>query len=167
MNITLIGMPGAGKSFFGVRLAENLSCRFIDVDKVIEKKKGFKLQQVIEKLGDEGFLKIEEETILNLGRLNNCVISPGGSVVYSKKAMRFLKKNSIVIFLDAPLESIKRRIANRSTRGIIGLRNKTLEELYEERLVLYRKYADATVKVPDDFNIDSILREIIRKTADK
>ncbi len=159
-NITLIGMTGAGKSVLGKQLAERLHYQFIDVDKLIEEQIGLKLQQILDKFGDEEFLKIEEKAVLNLGSIGHYVISPGGSIIYSSSAMTFLKSISKVVFLDASYENIKSKIPNLDTRGILGLKTKGLKKLYEERTPLYSKYADIIVKVSDDLNIDSFFNKI-------
>ncbi len=118
-NITLIGMAGAGKSVIGKRLAHVLHYEFIDIDEQIEKNFDLKLQGIVDRLGEQRFLEIEEQTILELGPLNHTVISPGGSAIYSKKAMAFLKDHSILIFLDAPFETIEKQISNLDSRGIV------------------------------------------------
>lgn len=161
MNITLIGMAGAGKSTVGKKLAKKLKYKFIDVDKIIEKKNKAKLQKLIDKFGDKKFIKIEENAVLSLKKPKNSIISPGGSAIYSKKAMKFLKKNSKIIYLNASFESINKRLKNKSARGIVGLKNKSLKALYKERLPLYKKYADLTVKIPKDFNICIVIKKII------
>jgi len=78
MNITFIGMSGVGKSIIGKELAKRLNYKFLDIDELIEEKIGLKLQQIIDNSGEKRFLEIEKKTILGLGRLDNCVISPGG-----------------------------------------------------------------------------------------
>lgn len=163
MNITLIGMPGVGKSILGQKLAKRLHYKFIDTDKIIEKKTGMKLQQIIDNWEEEGFLKIEQRVILELNKFKNRVISPGGSVVYSPKAIRFLKKNSLVVFLNASFANIKKRLKNQSTRGIVGMKNKNLETLFKERQILYKKYADVTVPITENFNMDLAVKNIIRE----
>ena len=50
-----------------------------------------------------------------------------------------------IIFLDVSLEEIRRRIENITERGIVGLRKHGLEELYRERIPLYRKYAHVVI----------------------
>ncbi|MFH0977998.1 MAG: shikimate kinase [Candidatus Woesearchaeota archaeon] len=163
MNITFIGMPGSGKSVLGKELARVLGYKFLDVDIIMEEKRKLKLQQILEKLGDEAFIRFEEQTILGLGKLKNCIISPGGSVVYSAKAMQFLKEKSTVIFLDCPLQGLKNRLTNASTRGIVGLKNKGLEALFKERIALYRKYVDITIKVSDNFDIETVMKTTLHR----
>ena len=161
MNITLIGMSGAGKSLVGKELAKKIKYDFIDIDKIIEKKNNLKLQRVIEKFGKQKFLNLEERTILDIDTTDLLVISSGGSVVYSEKAMTYLKTISKIVFLDAPLEDIKKRILDFSKRGIVGLED-GLEKIFDERYKLYKKHADITIKVPKIFNLNIIVNKIIK-----
>ncbi len=161
MNITLIGMAGAGKSTVGKALAKRLDYTFLDVDRLITEKAGVPLQVLIDKQGDSALIKFEEEAILNLGNMDNCIISPGGSVIYSEKAMGHLKKMSKIIFLDAPFRSIVKRIPNARKRGIVGLRDRSLKELFEERMILYQKYADFSIKLNGKENIPRVVERII------
>lgn len=154
-------MPGVGKSTIGKELAKKLDYKFIDTDKLIEKKFGLKLYKLIQNVGEDKFLEIEEKTNLELGKFNNCVISPGGSIVYSSKAMEFLKKSSIVIFLDSRIEIITKRLINQETRGIIGLK-KGLKNLFKERQELYKRYADIIIETAD--NPKKVVRDIIKIT---
>jgi shikimate kinase len=147
MNVTLIGMSGVGKSRIGHILAEKLNYRFIDVDRIIEEAQNRRLQDLVDCLGDERFLELEENAVLSLDGVKNSVIASGGSSVYSEKSMAFLKSISKVVFLDASLEEIKRRTHDFSGRGIVGLKAKGLEQVFLERQPLYRRYADITVDV--------------------
>lgn len=160
MNITLIGMSGVGKSHIGKLLADRLNYRFIDIDKIIEKESGKRLQTIVDCIGDEEFLKLEESAILGIGKISNSVICPGGSSIYSEKAMNFLKSASKIVFLNASLSEIKKRTPDFSRRGIVGLKEKGLEKLFEERLPLYRKYADTTVNLTN-LTDEAIIRTII------
>ncbi|MDW5550867.1 shikimate kinase [Methanosarcina sp.] len=161
MNITLIGMAGAGKSTIGRALAKHLGYTFIDVDHLIRKKTGMPLQTLIDKEGDVAFIRFEEEAILRIEQVERSVISPGGSVIYSEKAMTHLKTISKIIFLDTAFRSIAKRLPNARKRGIVGLRDRSLKELFEERVVLYQKYADFSIKLNGKENIQEITEKII------
>ena len=163
MNITLIGMAGVGKSLIGRALAKRLHYKFFDTDKIIEKNTKLRLQTIIDKLGEDKFLEIEEHAILKLDLGDRCILSPGGSVVYSKGAMKFLKKHTTVVFLKASFKNINNWISNKSERGIIGLKKEGLRKLFKERLPLYEKYADAIVRLPQDYNINCVVDSIINK----
>lgn len=161
MNITLIGMAGAGKSTIGRVLAKQLGYTFIDVDLLIKENTGMPLQALIDKQGDLALIKFEEEAILRLNQVDNCVISPGGSVVYSENTMQHLKEISKIIFLNAPFRIIIRRLPNARKRGIVGLRDRSLKELFEERMILYQKYADYSIKLKGKESIQETVRKII------
>ena len=143
-NLTLIGMPGAGKSTIGIILAKNLGLGFIDTDVLIQINRQKTLQQILDESDHLNLRAIEEEEILKLN-VNRHVIATGGSAAYSDKAMLHLQRISIVIFLEVSFLEIERRIRNFATRGIAKAKNQTFHELFDERQVLYKKYAELTV----------------------
>lgn len=143
-NITLIGMPGAGKSTIGIILAKTMSLGFVDTDILIQINRQQPLQQILDETGYLNLRQIEQEEILRLN-IDHQVIATGGSAVYSERAMQHLKKISTVVFLDVALDEICRRINNFDSRGIACADNQSFEELFAERLVLYRRYADLTI----------------------
>lgn len=145
LNITLIGMPGAGKSTIGVLLAKSLLADFVDTDLLIQKKYSSSLCDIINKKGIEEFLKIENDVICSWS-FSNCVIATGGSAVYGKEAMEKLKKTGKVIYLKLSPEELEKRINNIHTRGIAMKEGTTIAELYGERAPLYEKYADITIE---------------------
>jgi shikimate kinase len=167
MNITLIGMAGAGKSTIGKALAKTLDYTFIDVDRLITENTGMPLQMLIDKQGDSALIRFEEEAILRLDQVGGFVISPGGSVVYSEKAMQHLKRMSKIVFLDVPFRSIVKRIPNARKRGIVGLKDRSLKELFEERTILYRNYADFSVKLKDKDNVQRLVEKIIKLCSEE
>ena len=79
-NIILIGMPGSGKSTLGVLLAKYSGYSFVDLDLIITKKTGKKLQKILDQDGYDAFLKIENQ----VGKELDCektVVATGGSMV--------------------------------------------------------------------------------------
>lgn len=161
--ITLIGMPGAGKSSVGKRLALLLGYVFIDTDDLIIHAAGSLLQDIIDKRGDMGLIGIEEQCILGLELQDNCIIATGGSVVYSERSMAFLRSSSTIVFLDVPYETIARRLSNIDTRGVVGLKGRGLRELYQERTGLYAAYADVTIKVSGRDRVQDVVNRIMER----
>jgi shikimate kinase len=143
-NVVLIGMPGVGKSTIGLLLAQALGKLFIDTDTLIEQQEGRPLQDIIDCDGLPAFLRIEENTILNMD-VTGHVVATGGSVVYSLKAIERLKGNSTIIYLKVAYHEIKARIKNEANRGIAMSKEQDLSGLYEERTPLYEEYADAII----------------------
>lgn len=144
MNIILIGMPGAGKSTIGVLLAKTLGMNFCDTDLIIQQNTGNRLQQIIDTQGLGAFLKAEEEAICSL-TCRNTVIATGGSAVLSEKAMAHLQNHGTCVYLEIPLEECRRRIRNIRTRGIAVHKGQTLDDVFDERIPFYQKYAERTV----------------------
>ncbi|WP_372985664.1 shikimate kinase [Marinobacter sp.] len=144
-NLVFIGMPGSGKSTVGVLVAKRLGLGFVDTDLFIQQEAGRTLQEIVDQDGYQALRKIEEQVLLNL-TVENHVISTGGSAVYSDVAMRHLKSNGTVIFLDIPLDVVIERIGDYSLRGISRRPDQSLAALFDERFALYTRYADLTVK---------------------
>ncbi|WP_438349957.1 shikimate kinase [Paenibacillus sp. FA6] len=161
MNIVLIGMSGAGKSTLGVLLAKALGMDYADSDIIIQQHEGRLLQDIIDNDGIEKFMEVEEKIVSEL-QLKNCIISTGGSVIYSDKAMNVLKQGGQIIYLHVPYEEIKRRLINITTRGIVIKKGNSLKNVYEERVPLYIKYSDKTLDCSNK-DIDHCVREIIEK----
>jgi shikimate kinase len=153
-NITLIGMPGAGKSTTGIILAKNCGLGFIDTDVLIQINRQKTLQQILDANGYLALREIEETEILKLN-IENHVIATGGSAVYSEKAMDHLLAVSTVVFIEVSIEEIQKRIQNFTSRGIAKAKGQSLEELFRERQELYKRYAQITV------NGNNVCQEIL------
>lgn len=143
-NIVLIGMPGSGKSTVGVLLAKVMGKGFVDTDLLIQSENGCTLQEIVNTRGHRA-LRDEEERVLSALSVSDHVIATGGSAVYSRKAMEHLQSNGVIVFLDVSLESVRTRIGDYSLRGISKRPDQSLEDLFNERLALYRQYADLTI----------------------
>jgi len=159
-NIILIGMPGAGKSTLGVVLAKILNKNFIDADLLIQSQCDKTLQKIIDAMGPEGFIQIENQVLSDL-EAHSSVIATGGSAVYSDAAMRHLKDIGTLVYLQISYESLVSRLNDLQERGVVlkGGIGMSLRELYDERKPLYEKYADITVNV-DDLSITAAARKV-------
>ena len=144
-NIVLIGMPAAGKSTIGVILAKTLGFEFIDTDLIIQRQTGRLLQEIIDNEGLDKFCICEERAVMSVESVGNSVIATGGSAVYSRDAMLFLKKSSVIYYLALPTEEILSRLHNIKTRGIAMRAGETVDEVFAHRKALYEEYADITV----------------------
>ena len=161
-NIVLIGMPGAGKSTLGVVLAKILGMDFVDGDILIQNQVGNTLQKIIDTQGVDGFLQVENDVLAAVD-VQNTVISTGGSAIYSDEAMRHLTEIGTVVYLDVSLEELRSRLGSLHERGVVMRKgvSMSLDEIFEERGPLYRKYAEVTLQT-DGLTV----REATRKLVD-
>ncbi len=143
-NLVLIGMPGSGKSTVGVILAKSLTRPYLDSDILIQLREKRSLQDIVDADGYMVLRSIEEQVLLGID-CENHVIATGGSAAYSDRAMTHLKQNGVVVFLNASLETLKKRIHNYETRGLAKRADQSFADLFRERLELYTRYADILI----------------------
>ncbi len=159
-NLILIGMPASGKSTVGVILAKVIGYDFIDSDLLIQKKEGKRLSEIIKEKGIDGFLAVENEVNASI-QASKCVIATGGSAVYGEEAMKHLREIGAVIYLQVDFGVIQKRLGNIRQRGVVLREGQTLQDLYDERTVLYEKYADLIVREGSG-EIEEVVARIIR-----
>lgn len=160
-NIVLIGMPGSGKSTVGVILAKMTSKSFLDTDVLIQTTKERTLQDIVDKEGPMVLRQIEEDVLLTI-HCNFHIIATGGSAAYSHVAMSHLKKEGIVIFLHADLNTLNNRIQNFETRGLAKRPDQSFSDLFIERFALYSQYADITVE-SSGFTQEEVCSNIVKQ----
>ena len=159
-GIVIIGMAGVGKSTIGMVLAQALGYDFLDVDNYIFQKEGKRIQELIDSVGEEAFLDLEKRRMLEIP-LPRMVVAPGGSIIYHPDLMEYLKGKAVLVYLDDSFQNIETKLTGGLDRGIVGLRYKTLRQIYEERRPLYFKYADVIIDCrgkKQDALVDEILK---------
>ena len=160
-NIVLIGMPGVGKSTVGVILAKVLGYKFLDADLVIQEQEGKLLREIIEEVGTDGFIEVENR--VNAGLLcSKTIIATGGSVIYGKEAMEHLKEIGTVVYLEVSFSTLEKRLSDIKGRGVVLKEGQTLYDLYKERTPLYEKYADVRV-LEEGLNVEETVEQLIKK----
>ncbi len=159
-NVVLIGMPGSGKSTLGIVLAKILNKDFIDADIVIQNQCDKTLQKIIDAMGPEGFIQVENQILGDL-KAENSIVATGGSAVYSDEAMRHLSDIGTVVYLKISYEQLVTRLSDLQERGVVlkGGIGMSLRELFDERKPLYEKYAEITVDV-NDLSITAAARKV-------
>ncbi|WP_181899245.1 shikimate kinase [Lachnotalea glycerini] len=158
-NLILIGMPGVGKSTVGVILAKVLGYQFIDSDLVIQERKKRLLHEIISAEGVQGFIEIENQINASL-QVHRAVIATGGSAVYGKEAMANFKSIGKIIYLKLSYEQIEERLSDIKGRGVALRDGQTLKDLYEERTMLYDKYADIIIN-EENLTVEETITTII------
>ncbi|WKZ17652.1 MAG: shikimate kinase [Candidatus Jettenia sp. CY-1] len=110
MNIILIGFRGTGKTTIGRILAQRLGKVFIDADEYLEQREKKTIRDIFTEDGEDLFRDIEVRIIEELCRLNDTIIATGGGVILREENVRRLKRNGIVILLEADVNTIYKRI---------------------------------------------------------
>jgi len=164
-NIVLIGMPGSGKSTVGVILAKLTARDFVDTDLIIQAEQGRPLQDIVDRDGYLRLRRIEEDVLLRLDLLNS-VIATGGSAVYSDKAMRCMGEGGVIVFLDASLSTIRQRVPDFGTRGLAKPPDQSMDQLFAERRLLYRKYAKISIDC-DDLSHEEVAAAVIAQLRNR
>jgi shikimate kinase len=161
-NFMFVGMAGSGKTFYGKKLAEKIGLRFVDLDDVLLKKTGLDTTAFLEKVGDEEFLRIENQALVNIMRLEeNIILSPGGSICYCP-AIELAREKYFIVYLESDLETVLERI-KREPRGIVFSASKSMEDIVDERDKLYRNFADVIVDARDPKSFERNLEIILGK----
>ena len=138
LNITLVGMPGCGKTTIGKKLAKKLGRAFIDLDIQFKEEYGTIPAQVISTKGEDEFRRMETLLAKKILPQSGLVIATGGGIVTRKENWFYLRANSKVCYLERPLNFLLRQdTSNRPLSRSTGI-----EELYKKRTPLYEQVCD-------------------------
>lgn len=162
-NIVLIGMPGCGKSTFGKRLAKKLGRKFYDADEILEEREQRTIKDFFAE-SEDAFRAAETRTLAYLATLEGVVIATGGGAVKRAENMELMKRDGVVVFLDRKPEQILGNIEG-DARPLLAADKQRIFKLYEERIDLYRKYADKIITNSSDFGRTLAALEAYAKQA--
>lgn len=164
LNIVLVGMMGAGKSYIGSKLAKLLvHFSYVDIDEEIEDNAGLSICEIFEKHGEEYFRSKEASIISHLSKNKNQIISVGGGAFENPENINNLKENSLIFYLKAPAKELFERIKNETNRPLLNenFSAKTIEKLLKKREKNYLKanFVIDTSQKPAYTILDDILKE--------
>ena len=138
-NLTLIGMPGCGKTTAGKKLAEVLNKIFVDLDDKIHEIDGRAAGEIIREEGEDFFRRVETQAAKNCGAEHGQIIATGGGVVVTPENYEALHQNGTIVWLTRPLNQLP--VEGRPLSAESG----ALQKLADERTKIYEKWADFTV----------------------
>jgi len=140
-NLVLTGMMGVGKSTIGKKLAKKLRLKFIDIDKIIEKKENKTIKEIFEKKSENYFRKIEKKTTLEMLKKNGLVIALGGGAFINSTIRKEVIDSAVSFWLDVSLKYLLPRLKNSRKRPLLNENNleKTINKIYLERKKIYNE----------------------------
>jgi shikimate kinase len=150
--VYLVGFMGSGKTTIGSALADELGWTFCDLDDDIEATAGARIVDIFERRGEVEFRRLEHEALDQRVRAAKhgqpMVVALGGGTFAQEKNASLLKDQGITIWLDAPFELVRERVAPQSHRPLARDPEK-FAALFEARLAVYEQ-ADYRVKIDGD-----------------
>lgn len=145
-NVSIVGMPSAGKRSIGLRLAKKLGKRFVDTDAVVEQRAGKTIPEIMEEDGVPAFRKLEARVIADVSKENRQLICTGGGSLETPGTARLLHQNGPILFIDRPLDEL--------TVGgnyPLSTSRERLAEMEKERRPRYVEAADETIRYDTSF----------------
>lgn len=141
--ISLVGLPGSGKSSVGRQLARRLKLPFFDTDQVIEQQLGCSIREFFEREGEDRFRDIEELVIDQLTQNPAGVVSTGGGVILRSANRQLLRERSQVVYLNSSPDELFKRLRHDMNRPLLQVADplNRLRELHALRDPLYRETA--------------------------
>lgn len=146
--ISLVGMPGGGKSTVGRQLAKRLDWRFIDTDAVIEKRIGQPIRSFFEQQGEDAFRDVESTVIDECTQSTRAILATGGGSVLREANRALLRERTHVVYLRSSAEELFRRLRHDTQRPLLQVQDPQarLRELFAQRDPLYRETAHYIVE---------------------
>ena len=165
-NVVLTGMMGVGKSTIGKSLADKLSFKFIDIDKLIEKKEGSSINLIFKNKSESYFRRIESIISLQEIKKNSSVISLGGGAFLNKSIRRAVKSYSVSFWLDVDLNELINRLIRTKKRPLLYNKNlkETVKKIYLERK---KTYSEADFRIKCSFLKPELIVNKILKLYEK
>lgn len=163
-NIFLIGFMGAGKSTVAAELKEKLEMDRVEMDQMIVEKQGMPISEIFDEYGEAYFRNLESNTLIELQKRKQTIVSCGGGVVMREENSDHMKKNGRVVLLTAKPETIYERVKDSDERPILNNNMSVdfISSLMDKRKDRYEAVADVTVET-DGKNATQICEEIISK----
>jgi shikimate kinase len=143
--VSLVGLPGGGKSTVGRQLARKLGARFLDADTVLEERIGMPIRSFFELHGEAAFRDLEAQVIDELTQPGQAslILATGGGAVLRPENRACLRDRTTVIYLRSSPEELFRRLRHDTQRPLLQVADPLakLRELYDQRHPLYDEVA--------------------------
>jgi shikimate kinase len=163
MNIVLIGYRGTGKSTIGRLLAVRLGRELVSTDAEIVERAQRTIPEIVTQEGWEYFRNLESDICRELGVRDRLMVDTGGGAILREKNVEALKKNGVLFWLTASVETIVKRIGRDNQRpSLTGTKSfvDEIQEVLRERTPKYQAAADHIIAT-DDRSINQVVEHVL------
>lgn len=137
-NLYLCGFMGCGKTTIGQAFAKKQGRKYLDLDQLLVQRQGRTIPEIFAQDGEDGFRKIEQETLLSTEEYKGAVISTGGGILTKRENGAICNRLGVLVFLDLPFEVCYQRIKGDTNRPLVMQNTKEqLEDLFNRRRTVY------------------------------
>ena len=117
-RVVLIGLRCSGKTSVGRLVAEKLGWAFVDADEELVARAGWSIKDIFDTDGEPAFRAIEKETLADLCTRKGLVLAAGGGAVLDPENVKNMKRNALVVHLDAPVDVLWERMRRDPVTGL-------------------------------------------------
>jgi shikimate kinase len=141
--LVLAGLPGAGKTTIGRRVAGRLGADFADSDGLVEAAAGRSVQQIFATDGEAVFRALEAAEIARaLSEFDGVLALGGGALLDPGTRRAVAAAGSPVVLLRCSVRTLARRVGDASSRPLLASDPPSrLAVLAREREPIYREVA--------------------------
>lgn len=166
----LVGMPGAGKTYWGRKIAERYAMKFTDLDEYIEQQHGQKIAAIFNTEGAAMFREKEQHHLENIIRdaKEDMIIACGGGTPCYHDNMRLMLQNGTVIYLELPMDRIISNIKKNENDRPIFADNTNIETQLSQLLPVREPiYKQAHLTLQANENLMTDFKQVILLCTDK
>ena len=155
LRVVLTGFRTTGKSLVGSLLADLLGYRFIDTDDELVASIQCSVATFVREHGWPEFRELEKKLLARLAWMSHVVIATGGGAVLHDQEWQDLRKESLVIWLQADVNTIQSRLRTDTTSHtqrpslMGGNKLEEVDVILVEREPRYRQGSDIAIDTTD------------------
>lgn len=145
-HIFFVGFLGAGKSTLARNLGRMFRRRYVDTDRLVERRAGKSVAELFGTQGEGHFRKLETEVLEELSSERSLLVSCGGGIIETPRNIELMREMGYCVYLDGDLDDSLRQIRRSDTRPDFKSAEHAAD-LLAHRKPLYEQAADLTVDI--------------------
>jgi shikimate kinase len=163
-KLFLIGMMGAGKSFFGKQIAKKLQLNFFDLDTVIEQEQQQTITEIFETKTEGLFRQIEANCLHTFNQKVNFVLATGGGTPCFYNNMQWMNEQGTTIWINESIDILVERLRKEKNHRplVASLSDVDLKFFLENKLIERKPFYSQAKIILDagDISLEQIIQHI-------